>query len=118
MKDFFSKFDPHVSGTRGVPLNARSQVTIRNDLRVSPVVDQHGPSSPNQTKRLSYFVAQVLRKLKPEVVGKSGSEITALRNHLGETAITDEPRGCGLAFSGDTPIEIPESFKAWLPWIF
>jgi len=56
-------------------------------------------------KSLSYIVDAVTRKLRPELVGKNGSEIAMLRESQGEDAISVSSRASKLIYSGDTPIE-------------
>jgi ribonuclease Z len=50
-------------------------------------------------------VDTISRKLKPELVGRNGSEIAMLRESQGADAVTIPSRATKLIYSGDTPIE-------------
>lgn len=102
--DFSEKFDPHVSGTRWIPIDGDFEVRIREDLAVRAIENRHCESKPG-TKSLTYIVDSISRKLKPELVGKEGNEIAMLREEKGEEAISDLSRKTKLIYSGDTPIE-------------
>ena len=106
LAEFTSRFDPHTTGTRWVPLDRDQEVRIRQDVIVRAVENSHVKTANDQVKSLSYFVDSVARKLKPEFVGLPGSEIGALRKERGNDAITHEVRTTPLAFSADTPIEL------------
>ncbi|MDA0813493.1 MAG: MBL fold metallo-hydrolase [Verrucomicrobia bacterium] len=105
MAEFSSRFDPHVSGTQWIPLEAGQEVRLRHDLLVRTIENRHVPAEPGQFKSLSYAVDRISRRLKPEFSGRSGEEIAAVRQKLGDAAITDEARSPSLIYSGDTPPE-------------
>ena len=104
LAEFSSKFDPQVSGTQWIGIEAGAEVQVRSDLIVRAVANRHVESKTGH-KSLSYFVDSVSRKLKPEFVGKNGSEIAMLRKTVGNDAITSATRSTKLVYSGDTPIE-------------
>jgi ribonuclease Z len=103
--DFSAKFDPQVSGTQWIPLEAEQEIRVRHDLMVRAVENRHVVTDGSQTKSLSYFVDTVSRKLRAEFEGLSGQEIAAIREAQGDAAITHESRSTKLVYSGDTPIE-------------
>ena len=105
MAEFSARFDPHVSGTQWIPLEAGQEVRLRHDLIVRTIANRHVPAEPGQVKSLSYAVDAVSRRLKSEFSGRSGEEIAAVHQQLGDSAITDEARSTALIYSGDTPIE-------------
>ncbi|MCB1097642.1 MAG: MBL fold metallo-hydrolase [Verrucomicrobiae bacterium] len=105
MAEFSARFDPHVSGTQWIPLEAGQEVRLRHDLIVRTIANRHVPAEPGLVKSLSYAVDAVSRRLKSEFSGRSGEEIAAVHQQLGDSAITDEARSTALIYSGDTPIE-------------
>lgn len=105
LKEFTAKFDPQVSGTDWIPIDDGDEIEIRNDLVVRAVENRHVIAEDGQTKSLSYFIDQRIRKLKPELRGKDGTEIAQIRKDHGESAISNETRSTILAYSADTPIE-------------
>lgn len=104
--EFTAKFDPHVPSAQWIPVSAGDEIRLREDAVVRAVENQHVRANPDQTKSLSFFVDSVSRKLKPEWIGKPGSEIAQARKENGEEAISDLSRRTQLAYSGDTPIEL------------
>lgn len=105
LADFMARFDPQVSGTEWIPITDCQEIEIRNDLVVRTLENRHVEVEDCQVKSLSFFVDQKIRKLKPELAGKTGGEIAQLRKDEGEAAISDETRSTLLAYSADTPIE-------------
>ncbi|MEM7314611.1 MAG: MBL fold metallo-hydrolase [Planctomycetota bacterium] len=104
LAEFSAKFDPHVSGTRWIPLDSNQEIKVRDDLLVRAIDNQHVMDKPG-VKSLTYIVESASRKLKPEFADKSPSELGILRKQLGRDGITDESRKTQLIYSGDTPIE-------------
>ena len=105
LAEFSAKFDPQVSGTKWIPIEAGQEIAIRSDLIVRAVENRHVPTDAATTKSLSYFVDTVSRKLKAEFTDLSGAEIAAAREQHGTDGITNESRKTKLVYSGDTPIE-------------
>ena len=105
LEKFTGKFDPQVSGAEWIPVGDGDEIAIRNDLVVRAVENAHVVTEIGETKSLSFFVDRCDRKLKPELLGKTGSEIAQLRKDRGDLAITNESRSTILAYSADTPIE-------------
>lgn len=104
LEDFLSKFDPHVASSRWIPLDIDSEIVIRKDLIVRVIQNRHVDLSRG-VKSLSFVVERVSKKLKPEMSGKSGSELAAIRSEMGEQAISNTQRSPLLVYSGDTPVE-------------
>lgn len=106
LADFATKFDPHISGTQWIPIRPGDEIRIREDVAVRAVENAHIKMENGQTKSLSYFVDRIAKKLKPDLIGRDGSEIAKLRNEGGEEAISDISRKTWVIYSGDTPIEL------------
>lgn len=104
LASFSEKFDPHVGGTKWIPIEADSEFRIREDLSVRPIPNVHIDPKLG-SKSFGYLVESISRKLKPEMLGKKGTEIAAIRKEKGEQAISDISRKRKLFYSGDTPIE-------------
>ena len=104
LASFSKKFDPHVGGTKWIPVDADSEFRIREDLSVRPIPNSHIDPKLG-SKSFGYLVESISRKLKPEMVGKEGTEIAAVRREKGEQAISEISRKRQLFYSGDTPIE-------------
>jgi len=102
--EFSSKFDPHANQAEWIPVEPGEEIRIREDTAIRAFANRHVESKLG-VKSLSYRVESVHRKLKPELLGKNGSEIAMLRKEKGESAISDETRTQKLIYSGDTPIE-------------
>ena len=106
LQEFAAKFDPHVSGAEWIPVTAGQEIEIRNDTVVRAVENSHIKTDERETKSLSYFVENQIRKLKPELKDKTGAEIAQLRKDLGDDAISTSSRSSIIAYSADTPIEL------------
>lgn len=105
LESFTAKFDPQVSGAEWIPVVGGQEIEVRNDLVVRAMENAHIKTDGEQVKSLSFFVEHRVRKLKPEHVGKSGTQIAQIRKDQGEAAITIESSNSVLAYSADTPIE-------------
>ena len=79
-------------GSQWIPIEPGFEIRVREDLAVSAIENRHVPPESGVTKSLSYRVETISRKLKPELVGKPGSEIAARRKQHGEEAISDISR--------------------------
>lgn len=104
LAEFSGKFDPQASGTKWIPIEHGCEIRIREDLSIRAIRNDHVPAEPGQAKSLSYIAESISRKLRPELAGKEGSEIAALRQRDGEAAISKISRRTSLIYSGDTPI--------------
>lgn len=105
LAEFLARFDPQISGTKWIPLRPGDEVPVHKGVVVRAVENRHLRAEPGETKSLSYFVESIVRKLKPEHVGKSGQEIARVRQHGGEEAVSDPARRKLLVYTGDTPVE-------------
>lgn len=104
LSEFVRRFDPQVSGAEWIPLDDGAEVEIRNDLVVRALENEHVATTGGQIKSLSFLIDEIKRKLKPELVEKSGHEIAQMRKDLGQDAITNTTRSTVFAYSADTPI--------------
>jgi ribonuclease Z len=114
---FFERFDPHVSGAQWIPVRDGEEVMIRENLCVRAFRNRHVPAENGEDKSLSYAVESIARKLKPEFIGKAGSEIAAACRELGDEAVSDLSRSIELIYSGDTPIETDGRYDGCDPLI-
>ena len=103
--EFSKKFDPHVSGTVWQPVREGEEIRIKDDLIVTPVLNGHVPVEKGITKSLGYTVAQVKRKLRPELAHLTGPEIKKMADAHGKQSTTYEVRTNIISYSGDTPVE-------------
>ena len=106
LKEFTAEFDPHVSGAEWIPVAGGQEIEIRNDTIVRAIENSHIKTDGQQIKSLSYFVEHRARKLRPELIDKTGAEIAQLRKDEGEDAISTANRSSIIAYSADTPIEL------------
>ena len=104
LKQFCDSFDPHVSGTRWIPIDEGAEFSIRNDLIVRAIRNRHVESKLG-TKSLTYIAEAISKKLNPKLRGLSGAEIARIRETKGEDAVSISKRTKRLIYSGDTPIE-------------
>ena len=102
--DFTSKFDPHTVGTKWIPIDNGTEISIRADLSVCAFANRHVESKKG-TKSLSFAVNRISRKLRPQFIGLPSHEIANKRKELGADAITERSSQTELIYSGDTPIE-------------
>lgn len=100
---FTAKFDPHITGTRWLPIAHNETVALSSDLRVRAFENRHVDS--RQTKSLSYAVERTRNKLRPEFAGLPGERIATIRRELEEELVFEVSTSLELIYSGDTPVE-------------
>lgn len=110
LRDFSSKFDPHVSGTVWAPIADKDKVWIRKDIYVQALKNNHVPSAENVYKSFGYRVVSVKSKLKAEYVNLPPNEIKKTIDSLGKEATHIDIETIILSYSGDTPCE---NFEYW-----
>jgi ribonuclease Z len=111
LAEFAAKFDPHVASADWQGIAHGSEIAIRDDLVVRAFENRHVRTDGRQIKSLSYSAESIRRKLKPEYIGMSGSEIAAIRKEHGNDQITQEERTVELIYSGDTPVELDGRYR-------
>ncbi|OQP60825.1 MBL fold metallo-hydrolase [Niastella populi] len=104
LKDFSSRFDPHVSGAVWNPITPESNLRIREDIIIKAIHNGHVPTKAG-VKSLSYKVIQSKMKLKPELTQRSGEEIRRIIEEQGKANTHTEVQTTLLGYSGDTPVE-------------
>ncbi len=104
LKDFTTRFDPHVSGAVWNPITPDSSLRIREDLIIKAIHNGHVPTKAG-VKSLSYKVIQSKMKLKPELTQRSGEEIRRIIEEQGKANTHTEVQTTLLGYSGDTPVE-------------
>lgn len=110
VKDFSTKFDPHVNGTIWKPIIDRDRVWIKKDIYVEALKNNHVTSEESVHKSLGYKVVSVKWKLKPAYVALPAHEIKNTVETLGKEATHDNIESILLSYSGDTPCE---NFENW-----
>lgn len=105
LKEFTSRFDPHVGGAEWIPIEPNEVIEIKDNIFVKAFRNEHVPVPKDVIKSLSFHIYQSKRKLKAEYLKLEGKEIKALREKLGTEAITEELKKNILSYSADTPIE-------------
>ncbi len=105
LETFTKKFDPHVQPIPWIGLGHRDRVTLKEDLLVEAVRNNHVRAEEQIIKSLSYKVYQTKKKLRPEYAGLSQEAITTLVREHGREALSVEIKTNVVAYSGDTPID-------------
>jgi ribonuclease Z len=104
IKDFTTRFDPHVAGTVWNPITPESNLRIKPDLIIKAIPNGHVATKPG-VRSLSYKVIQSKLKLKPELTKLSGEEIRRIIEEQGKANTHTEVQTTLLGYSGDTPVE-------------
>lgn len=112
LRNFSEKFSPDRPITDWQPLDQGSEISIRPDVVVRAIRNEHIEVAPELIKSLSYEVQLLRRKLKPELQGQSPEQLKALRQAHGNDFITTEQRVSLLSYSGDTPV-VPATVERW-----
>ncbi len=105
MKDFQNKFDPHIQGTIWQALEHLDRVSIRNDLFVEAIRNEHIVSPQNVFKSLSFKLFQTKQKLKKEFTHLDGKSIKELIATKGRETIMETINTNILSYAGDTPVD-------------
>lgn len=112
LRDFSEKFSPDRPITDWQPLDQGNEISIRPDVVVRAIRNEHIEVAPDVIKSLSYDIQLLRRKLKPELQGQSPEQLKALRQAHGNDFITTEQRVSLLSYSGDTPV-VPAAIERW-----
>jgi ribonuclease Z len=111
---FCERFDPHTEGKpRWTALRPGDVVNLVQDYKLKTATSFYFTGAAGKTKSVSYFVVRETRKLKPEYVGFPQAELDRLRQQLGVeqlTQVTEEPV---LAYSGDTIVGSPDTWRGY-----
>jgi ribonuclease Z len=110
LKAFLEKFDPHVSGTRWIPIAEGFELQIKGDTYVKAIRNSHVPAKEGISKSLSYYIIDKKRKIKPEFEHLSQSEIISIVKEKGRSFLSNEVEEKVIAYSADTPIE---DYERW-----
>jgi len=100
LAEFQRQFDPHVEAVQWVGVRPGDHVVIGKNMSVRVESNQHVPAPSGQCKSVGYTILETRRKLKPEYVGLSGTEI----RDLGPEA-TVPIEIIKIAYSGDSPVD-------------
>jgi len=104
LKDFSTKFDPHVAGTVWNPITPENEIRIKDDIFIRVIHNGHVPTKSG-VKSLSYKVIQSKWKLKPELTKLPGEEIKRIITEQGKESTHTEIQTNLISYSGDTPVE-------------
>lgn len=104
LKDFTTKFDPHVSGAVWNPIAPESNLRIKDDIIIKAIHNGHVATKAG-VKSLSYKVIQSKMKLKPELTQLPGEQIRQIIEEQGRANTHTEVQTVLLGYSGDTPVE-------------
>lgn len=105
LEAFQAQFDPHVSGSKWIPVRDEQEVMINKSIIVRAIRNEHIEAAPGISKSLSYKLYESKRKLKSEFETISKNELISIIQEKGREFITEETRTNFLAFSGDTPVD-------------
>jgi ribonuclease Z len=111
---FCEKFDPHTEGKASwTAIRPGDVVNLVKGYKLTTASSSHFTDAAGKIKSLSYFVLRETRILKPQYVGLGQAELDHLRQQHGVdelTQVTEEPI---LAYSGDTAIGSPETWRGY-----
>lgn len=110
IKEFSTKFDPHVNAIIWKQIKNRDRVWIRKDIYVEALKNNHVACDTDICKSLGYKVVHVKSKLKAEYLRMSPGEIKNTIGTLGREATHNNIETTLLSYSGDTPCE---NFENW-----
>ena len=105
MRDFLTKFDPHVAASEWIGIENKSTIEIKKNTFVQAIRNEHIVTPVGVNKSLSYKVIEVKHKLKPEHRSKTEREIQELIRTNGKDSISDQHSSTLISFSGDTPVD-------------
>lgn len=105
MQAFQEKFDPHVHGSRWIPIRDQQEIKLKKGILVQAIRNEHIEAAQNLSKSLSYKLYESKRKLKPEFVNLDQQELATIIQDKGREFITEEIRTNIISFSGDTPVD-------------
>jgi ribonuclease Z len=110
IRDFSTKFDPHIEGTVWKPIIDKDKTWIKKDMYVQAIRNNHVQSKEGIYKSLGYKVVQVKSKLNSEYLNLPATEIRKAIETLGKEATHTTIETILLSYSGDTPCE---NFEHW-----
>ncbi|MEM6719806.1 MAG: MBL fold metallo-hydrolase [Bacteroidota bacterium] len=109
LKEFFTKFDPHNTGTNWLAIEDKSIVSVKNSIQVEAIENGH-VVRPGLLKSLSFKVFETKRKLKTEFINLHKDELINIKKQHGDDFLTNEVKRNILSYSADTPIEDYERY--------
>jgi len=103
LKEFTTRFDPHVAGTVWNPVTPENRIHIKDDVFIKII--QNGHVAKTGIRSLSYKVMHSKMKLKPELIQLPGEEIKRIITEQGKEKTHTEIQTNLISYSGDTPVE-------------
>ncbi len=104
LKDFFTKFDPHNTGTDWQAIEDKSIISTKNSIQVEAIENGH-VVQPGLLKSLSFKVFETKRKLKSEFANLHKDELINIKKERGDGFLRNEIKRNILSYSADTPID-------------
>jgi len=105
IKNFLSKFDPHVNDVEWLGIEDRQIINIKKGFEVEAIRNEHIPATIGIHKSLSYKIFETKTKLKSEFQKVESTEIKRIVDEKGRDYITEKVRNNIISFSGDTPVD-------------
>lgn len=111
LEAFSKQFDQHVSNTLWMPVAPGERITVKDDIVVEPVRNEHVNAPLSVIRSQGYKVIQVKQKVKPEIAILPPEQIKEIIINRGKEATTMEVATNLLSYSGDTPVEDLDRWK-------
>ncbi len=105
MKDFLSKFDPHIQGSKWVGIADQEIIPIKKGFEIKAIRNEHIKAPMGVHKSLSYQLFETKKKLKPKFENKTPDEIKQIAQTKGREFLTQTIKRKLISFSGDTPVD-------------
>lgn len=109
LKDFFTKFDPHNTGTDWQAIEDKSIISTKNSIQVEAIENGH-VVQPGLLKSLSFKVFETKRKLKSDFVNLHKDKLIQIKKENGADFLTNEVKRNIISYSADTPIDDYERY--------
>jgi len=101
IKNFLSKFDPHVNDVEWLGIEDRQIINIKKGFEVEAIRNEHIPATIGIHKSLSYKIFETKTKLKSEFQKVESTEIKRIVDEKGRDYITEKVRNNIISFSGE-----------------
>ena len=110
MKDFLSKFDPHLPVSQWTGIEDGQIVPVKKGYELQALRNEHIQAPPDVHKSLSYKLYEIKNKLKAEFSNLNPEQIKKIVIDKGRDYLTETLRNNLISFSGDTPVD---NYEKW-----
>ncbi len=110
---FLEKFDPHISNVNWRPISNEEVVSIKPNFELKAIKNEHIETDLGVDKSFSYQLFETKRKLKPEFMKLSNTELKELGITKGGDFLTEKISIPSIGFSGDTPVDDYEKWNGF-----